>query len=151
MRIEIVPMRENHLDAVAALEMVCFSSPWTREGLAEELENPQAHFLAAEADGRTAGYIGVQEICGEGYVTNVAVLPQYRRQGIGARLVRAAVDGARARGCEFLSLEVRVGNEAAIRLYEKLGFRAQGKRKNFYRDPTEDAYIYTIYLKEEAT
>ena len=144
-------MRESHLDAVAALETVCFASPWTREGLAQELRNPQAHFLVAEAGGKIVGYIGVQEICGEGYVTNVAVLPEYRRNGIGERLVRAAVDGARARGCEFLSLEVRVGNETAIRLYEKLGFRPQGKRKNFYRDPTEDAYIYTILFKEEST
>ena len=144
-------MRECNLSAVAAIEAACFAAPWTAEGLAEELQNPQAHFLVAEAGGETAGYIGVQEICGEGYVTNVAVLPQYRRQGIGERLLRAAIDGARARGCAFLSLEVRVGNEAAIRLYEKLGFRAQGTRKNFYRNPTEDAYIYTIFLKEEAT
>lgn len=144
-------MRESHLDAVAALETVCFTAPWTREGLAEELQNPQAHFLVAEADGETAGYIGVQEICGEGYVTNVAVLPKYRRQGIGAQLVRAAIHGAEERGCDFLSLEVRVGNEAAVRLYEKLGFRVQGKRRNFYRDPTEDAFIYTILFKEETT
>ena len=144
-------MRENHLDAVAVLETVCFAAPWTREGLAEELRNPQAHFLVAERDGETAGYIGVQEICGEGYVTNVAVLPQYRRKGIGERLVREAVRGAKLRGCDFLSLEVRVGNEAAIRLYERLGFQRQGRRKAFYRDPTEDALIYTIFLKEAFT
>ncbi len=151
MQMQIVPMRENHLDAVAALETVCFAAPWTREGLAEELSNPQAHFLVAEEDGVVAGYIGVQEICGEGYVTNVAVLPQFRRRGIGERLVREAVDGAHGRGCDFLSLEVRVSNEAAIRLYERLGFHREGKRKNFYRDPAEDAYIYTILLKEETT
>jgi len=144
-------MRESHLDAVAALETVCFSAPWTREGLAEELRNPQAHFLVAEADGSAVGYIGVQEICGEGYVTNVAVLPQYRRQGIGERLMREAVSGAKDRGCDFLSLEVRVSNEAAIRLYERLGLHMMGRRKNFYRDPAEDAYIYTIMLKEETT
>lgn len=142
-------MGECHLTAVAELETVCFAAPWTREGLTEELQNPQAHFLVAEADGKTAGYIGVQEICGEGYVTNVAVLPEYRRKGIGERLLREAVRGARERGCDFLSLEVRVGNDPAIRLYEKLGFRVQGRRKNFYRDPAEDAYIYTIFLKEE--
>lgn len=151
MQITIVPMRENHLTAVADLETVCFAAPWTREGLAEELRNPQAHFLVAEADGETAGYIGVQEICGEAYVTNVAVLPKYRRQGIGERLVREAVCGAKRRDCDFLSLEVRVGNDAAIRLYERLGFRVQGRRKEFYRDPTEDAFIYTIFLKEETT
>lgn len=151
MAIEIVPIRENHLNAVAALETVCFPTPWTREALAEELPNPQAHFLVAEADGAVAGYIGVQEICGEGYVTNVAVLPQYRRRGIGERLLREAACGAKARGCDFLSLEVRVGNEAAIRLYRRIGFSLQGRRKDFYRDPTEDALIYTLFFKEVST
>ena len=142
-------MEKVHIHAIAALEKCCFSTPWTEQGLEEELHNPQAHFLTALAADTVAGYIGVQEICGEGYVTNVAVLPQFRRLGIGRELLRAAMEGARTRGCAFLSLEVRVHNADAIRLYEKLGFRMQGLRKNFYRNPTEDACIYTIYIKEE--
>lgn len=142
-------MQAHHIPAVAQIERQCFSVPWTAEGLAEELDNPQAHFLVAADDGTVAGYIGVQEICGEGYVTNVAVLPQYRCAGIGRALLRAALDGARARNCAFLSLEVRVSNTPAIRLYTSLGFTAQGIRKGFYRDPAEDAAIYTFYFEEE--
>ena len=144
-------MQPQHVPAVAGIEQACFSTPWTINGLAEELDNPQAHFLVAVSGGIVAGYIGVQEICGEGYVTNVAVLPRYRREGIGRALLRAALDGARARNCAFLSLEVRVSNQPAIRLYESLGFTAQGIRRAFYRAPTEDAVIYTNFLKEEQT
>ena len=151
MQITIVPMRENHLTAVADLETVCFAAPWTREGLAEELRNPQAHFLVAEADGETAGYIGVQEICGEGYITNVAVFPPFRRCGIASALLDAAADGAKQRGCAFLTLEVREGNAKAIHLYEAHGFRLVGTRKAFYRDPTEDAKLYTLFFEEEHT
>ena len=142
-------MQARHIPAIAEIERQCFSTPWTAQGLAEELGNPQAHFLAASESGTVAGYIGVQEICGEGYVTNVAVLPQYRRRGVGRALLLAALDGAGARNCAFLSLEVRVSNLPAIRLYESLGFAAQGTRKSFYRDPAEDAIIYTKFLKEE--
>lgn len=149
MQVTIIPMQRGHIPAIAALEAICFSTPWTAEGLSEELENPQAHFLTALEAETVCGYIGVQEIRGEGYVTNVAVLPQYRRTGIARALLTAAVQGAKARGCAFLSLEVRTGNTAAIRLYESLGFRFVGIRKNFYRDPAEDACIYTLYMKED--
>lgn len=145
----IEPMRPQDIPAIAEIERQCFSTPWTAQGLAQELDNPQAHFLTALENETVAGYIGVQEICGEGYVTNVAVLPQYRRRGIGRALLLAALDGAKLRNCTFLSLEVRVSNLPAIRLYASLGFAAQGRRKNFYRDPPEDAVIYTNYLKEE--
>ena len=142
-------MQPQHIPAVAEIERVCFSVPWTAQGLREELDNPQAHFLVAADGGTVVGYIGVQEICGEGYVTNVAVLPPYRRAGIGRALLCAALDGARERECAFLSLEVRVSNTPAISLYTSLGFTAAGRRKNFYRDPAEDAVIYTLFLKEE--
>ena len=145
----IVPTNGAHIPALAALEDVCFSTPWTAQGLAEELENPQAHFLTALVGETVAGYIGVQEICGEGYVTNVAVLPEYRRRGIGRALLCAAIDGARARGCAFLTLEVRPSNTGAIRMYESLGFSVMGRRKSFYRSPSEDALIYTLFIKEE--
>ena len=141
----IVPMDGTHVPAVAALEDVCFSTPWSAQGLAEELENPQAHVLTALVGETVAGYIGVQEISGDAYVTNVAVLPEYRRQGIGRALLCAAIDGARRRGCAFLTLEVRPSNADAIRLYVSLGFSLMGRRKGFYRDPAEDALIYTLF------
>ena len=144
----IVPMNASHIRALAALEALCFTSPWTAEGLREETENPQAHFLVAEENGAVCGYIGVQEICGEGYVTNVAVYPACRRRGVGRALLEAALRGAKARRCAFLSLEVRESNADAIRLYESCGFRFVGRRKQFYHDPAEDARIYAFFFEE---
>ena len=145
---KIVPMNASHIPALTELESVCFSTPWTAEGFAEELDNPLAHFAVAEDDGQVLGYIGVQEICGEGYVADFAVFPAYRGRGIGTALLRHALDGAKARGCAFLSLEVRTGNDGAIRLYEALGFEQVGLRRQFYKDPAEDARIYTKYFEE---
>ena len=143
-------MRESHLDAVAALETVCFASPWTREGLAQELRNPQAHFLVADADGKIVGYIGVQEICGTAYVTNIAVDPSCRRQGVGRALLCEACRGAQTRGCASITLEVRESNAPAIALYEQCGFVFVGRRKAFYREPAEDARIYTRSFEDNS-
>ena len=140
----IEPLSALRLEKVAELETICFSSPWSPAALGEELSNEQAHFLTAACDGEVVGYIGVQEICGEGYITNVAVFPAYRRQGIAEKLIHSAIDGAKKRNCSFLSLEVRKSNAAAISLYNKCGFQTVGERKNFYADPTEDAAIMTI-------
>ena len=141
-------MTAQHIPALTALEAVCFAAPWTAEGFAEELQNPLAHFLVAEDGGSVCGYIGVQEICGEGYIANVAVFPQYRRQGTASALLTAAIEGAKRRGCAFLTLEVRESNDAAIRLYTRFGFRCVGTRKAFYRDPVEDAKLYTLFFEE---
>ena len=144
-------MTAGHIPALTKLEAVCFSAPWTADGFAEELSNPKSHFLVAERNGEVLGYIGVQEICGEGYITNVAVFPPFRRCGIASALLDAAADGAKQRGCAFLTLEVREGNAKAIHLYEAHGFRLVGTRKAFYRDPTEDAKLYTLFFEEEHT
>lgn len=138
-------MADSHIDAVAELETECFSQPWSANALREELNNESSHFLVAIGDG-VAGYIGVQEICGEAYVTNVAVFEKYRKMGIGRLLLQAACDGAKGRGCEFITLEVRQSNTAAINLYESEGFEVAGVRKNFYSHPTEDGVIYTRYF-----
>lgn len=148
MRVEITEMTAAHIPKLAELEKECFSTPWTAEGLAQELCNPQAHFLVAEAQGEAVGYLGVQEIVGEGYITNIAVFPQYRGQGIAAALLQSAAEGAAERDCSFLTLEVRESNAPAIALYKKMGYTDVGQRKNFYRDPTENARIYTKYLKD---
>ena len=138
-------MTDAHIDAVAELETECFSQPWSANALGEELNNENSHFLVALGD-ELAGYIGVQEICGEAYITNVAVFEKYRKMGIGRLLLKAACDGAKGRGCEFITLEVRKSNAAAISLYETEGFEVAGIRKNFYSHPTEDGVIYTKYF-----
>lgn len=141
---EIMPMRAKHVAAIAELEKLCFSAPWTEEGIAEELENGNAHFLCAVSGEKILGYIGVHEVCGEAYIDNVAVHPDYRRLGLGEKLLQAAQENAFGRGCEFISLEVRKSNVGAISLYKKLGYQTVGERKNFYTDPAEDAVIMTL-------
>ncbi len=142
--LRIVPMQEHHLDALAKLEKACFSTPWTRAGLAEELENPAAVFAVAEQNGVTAGYAGMTCVLDECYVDNVAVFPQYRRRGIARALMEHLIQAAKARNSSFLTLEVRASNTGAIQLYKALGFRQEGLRRSFYRLPPEDALILTL-------
>ena len=131
---------------IAQLEKLCFSEPWSERQLLETMEDPKGVLYVAvqDDDGQVLGYAGLHNIVGEGYVDNIAVFPQFRGQGIGEALTRALVEYMRCASLEFLTLEVRAGNLPAISLYEKLGFRQEGRRKNFYRHPTEDARIMTL-------
>ena len=142
----IVPMAERHLAALAAIEKACFHAPWSETMLREELG--KGIFLVAERDGAAVGYVGCQTVLDEGYITNVAVSPDCRRQGI----ARALLDELKARaaqaGLSFVTLEVRASNAPAIALYEGAGFVRVGVRKNFYTAPTEDAVLMTLFLKE---
>ncbi len=144
MHVRIVPMNADHLDEVAELEQVCFSTPWSRNMLAEELDNACSAFLVALDDqGRVAGYAGLQVILDEGYITNVAVQPEYRRQGVAGQLLAVFLNFAKGNHLAFLTLEVRASNYGAIALYGGLGFRSVGRRKNYYEHPKEDAIIMT--------
>lgn len=142
----IVPMAERHLAALAAIEKACFHAPWSETMLREELG--KGIFLAAERDGAAVGYVGCQTVLDEGYITNVAVSPDCRRQGV----ARALLDELKARavqaGLSFVTLEVRASNAPAIALYEGAGFVRVGVRKNFYTAPAEDAVLMTLFLKE---
>lgn len=145
--IELVPFAPRHVAFAAGLEQVCFSSPWSADALAEEIENPDAYFIVAEENGVFLGYAGMHTPCGDCYVDNIAVEPSARRRGVGEALVRGLIEHARAIGGAFISLEVRPSNTAARRLYEKLGFSLAGRRKNFYMHPTEDGLILTKTLE----
>ena len=141
--IRIVPMNADHLEEIERLERICFSRPWSRRMLAEELENQCAAFLVAE-DGQTGavmGYAGLLVVADEGYITNVAVFPEYRRQGVAAKILEIYLNFAQANQLAFLTLEVRPSNEAAIALYQRHGFEEVGRRKNYYDLPKEDALI----------
>ena len=119
--------------------------------LAEELENDCSAFLVAlDEAGAVAGYAGVQVVLDEGYITNVAVRPEYRKQGVASKLMQVFLDFAEAHRLAFLTLEVRASNTAAIVLYGRKGFRSAGRRKNYYEHPTEDAVIMTRYFEENA-
>ena len=150
MNVRIVPMNADHLDEVAELERICFSVPWSRNMLAEELDNLLSAFLVALDDSdKVVGYAGVQVILDEGYITNVAVRPECRRQGIAAKLLQVFLDFAKGNQLAFLTLEVRASNYDAIALYGSRGFRSVGRRKNYYEHPKEDAIIMTKEFEYE--
>lgn len=148
---EILPMNRENLEAVHRLEARCLSQPWSLEGLAEELDNPNALYLIAQEGQEVLGSGGMQFAAGEFYITNIAVHPDHRRQGVGRALLRALVDFAAGQKGEFVSLEVRPSNLAAIGLYQSMGFVQAGRRRDFYSGPREDGLIFTLTLKEEAS
>lgn len=144
----ICPMEEKHIPFIADLEKECFAEPWSEDSLKDELTNETARFYVIENQGEVQGYIGANNICGEVYITNVAVNTGARGKGYGKRLVNHLIMQSQFEDALFVTLEVRKSNENAIALYEKCGFKKIGERKNFYSKPTEDALIYTLYLKE---
>ena len=147
MNYTLVPMDRSHLSGVADLEKLCFTTPWNEAMLEEELYNDTASFIVAQrADGEVLGYAGLHVILDEGYIDNVAVRPEYRRQGVADRLLDVFCRFGQAR-LAFLTLEVRPSNTAAVALYEKHGFREAGRRKNYYENPTEDALLLTKEFK----
>ena len=148
--IRIVPMNADHLEELERLERICFSRPWSKRMLGEELENQCAAFLVAEDEnGTVLGYAGLLVMLDEGYITNVAVFPEYRRLGVAAKIIDVYMNFAAANNLAFLTLEVRPSNEAAIALYRRFGFEEVGRRKNYYDLPKEDALILTRYFKED--
>lgn len=140
----IVPMTYDHVPQVAEIERLCFSDPWSERMLREHLDNQCAAALVALGeDGTVLGYAGLLVVLDEGYITNVAVRPAFRRQGIAADLLTVFDRFARGNHLAFLTLEVRASNAPALALYEKLGYRRMGLRKNYYEHPKEDAVIMT--------
>ena len=137
----IETMKSSHVAQIAELEKICFSDPWSEKSIASELNNELAFWLTAIEGDLVAGYIGSQTVIDETDMMNVAVHPDFRRKGIAEALVNALVEAMKSRGSRCLTLEVRASNEPAIMLYEKLGFSQIGRRKNYYRNPREDALI----------
>ena len=136
-----------HIEAIEELEKQCFSQPWTRAQLISQLPDEQHEFLAALHEGRPVGYVGMMCVLDEGYIANVAVSPDWRRQGIGDALIAELLRRAVSHELAFVTLEVRAGNEAAKALYAKHGFVPVGLRKKYYASPTEDAVLMTKFLK----
>ena len=138
----IVPLEERHIKDIAKLEALCFSEPWSEEGILEAYRLG-TKFFVAESDKNLMGYIGIKAVIDEGYITNVAVYPKYRGIGVATALINKVFDFAKEKGLSFVSLEVRASNTQAVSLYEKTGFKEEGRRKDFYRLPREDALIMT--------
>ncbi len=148
--VKIVDTEPRHIDDILELEKRCFSVPWTREQLASQLPDDMHIFLAAEDErGCAIGYIGLMYVLDEGYISNVAVSPEHRRQGIADMLLNELRLRAQAKKLSFLTLEVRQSNVPAQNLYKKHGYTEVGLRKNYYGRPTENAVLMTLFLSEE--
>lgn len=147
MEFSIVDVSAEHIPQIEEIERKCFSRPWTAEQLKSQMRDAQHEFIAAVSDSGVLGYVGLMYVLDEGYISNVAVRPEARRQGIGDALIDALAEKAKALKLAFLTLEVRESNAPAIALYAKHGFHPVGKRKNYYDAPKEDAVLMTCYLK----
>ena len=138
-------MEQRDIPAIAKLERENFSNPRSAAMLEEELETECSCYFVAELDGTVIGYGGLQNILGEGYITNIAVSCDFRRRGVASAILARMLEEP----LEFLSLEVRAGNLPAIALYETFGFKPCGRRRGYYTNPTEDAIIMTVMRGEK--
>lgn len=146
MEITITDASEALLPQIQRIEQQSFSVPWTEQMLRMQLA-PDSHvFLTAQTADGVIGYVGMMYVLDEGYISNIAVRPDYRRRGVADALLNALEQRARALMLSFLTLEVRAHNAPAIALYEKHGYRVAGRRKNYYEKPTEDALLMTLSL-----
>ena len=141
----ITDAEEWMLPQLAELEKVCFSLPWTIEQLRSQLPDEHHVFLVALEGEHLLGYVGMMVVLDEGYISNVAVAPEARRKGIGDALIAELLKRAELFELSFVTLEVRQSNAPAAALYEKHGFTAVGRRKNYYDLPREDAVLMTYY------
>ena len=144
----IKAFEKRHVAEAAEIEKLCFSDPWSEKSFLDSIESPFSHFLVFEEEG-VSGYIGLYAVSGEGSITNVAVRPEKRGLGIGEALVKEAVKLGETLSLEFITLEVRVSNTPARRLYEKCGFSEVGMRRGFYSKPREDAVIMNYYFNKD--
>ena len=147
MNYTIVPMNTSHIPQVEEIERACFPDPWSKKLLEDLLAEEHTLTLAAVAgDGAVLGYVSLSWVLDEGYINNVAVRPEARRQGVATALLQEL----RRQGGElaFISLEVRESNQGARTLYDGLGYREAGRRRGYYFHPKEDAIIMTLELKK---
>ena len=157
------PMREEDLDEIMVIEASAPGNPWSRESMEKELVNPQAHYLtavlctdgredgpggqtggsgeASAGTGEVVGYAGYWQVMDEGHIMNIAVREDLRSRGIGRALMEAMLKEGDGLGILYWTLEVRVSNAPALRLYEKTGFTSAGIRPGYYSNPKEDANI----------
>ena len=145
-RIYPVPMTAAHIPEVAVLEKLCFSAPWSEQSLELLTREGIGMGVVYVQDGKVVAYGGMLCVVDQGQITNIAVHPDYRRQGIGRAITGALLRHAMDEKFEEVTLEVRISNEAAKALYRSMGFRAIATRPGFYTKPTEDGVIMTAYL-----
>ena len=137
----ITMMTASHVPQIAELEKLCFNDPWSENSIASELDNRLSCWLVALDDDKVIGYVGSQTVLGETDMMNIAIHPDHRKRGIATELIERLIQALKERDSHSLMLEVRASNEPAKSLYTKMGFELVGIRKNYYRNPKEDALI----------
>lgn len=142
-KFHIEEMRLNHLDDVMEIESLCYGEHhWSRDSFAGELDNDVSRYICAiNTEGKCIGYMGIWKIFDEAHITNLAVHPLFQRAGVAHLLLIDALEDCYKSEVKFITLEVRVSNNKAQKLYEKFGFKSLGSRKNYYQDNNEDALI----------
>jgi len=146
MNISFYLMKEEDIDSVLEVSSLSFSIPWSKDSYIQELTNPIARYLVAKIDNKIVGFVGTWIVLDESHITNIAIHPNYRKQGIGSSLLEAFLKYCKSQGCIAFTLEVRNSNKAARTLYEKYNFKQEGVRKGYYEDTKEDAII--MWLRE---
>jgi ribosomal-protein-alanine N-acetyltransferase len=143
--VELTRMRRRHLRRVLAIESQVYPRPWSASLFMSELAHRSSRkYLVARLDGEVVGYAGMMFTANEAHVTNIAVDPAHQARKIGSRLLLALIYEAQARGCEVISLEVRVSNRKAQAMYRKFGFEVSGIRRGYYIETNEDAYVMEV-------
>lgn len=134
-------MEACDVEAASRIESEAFSMPWSARDFLEMVEADYADYYVAQLDDEIVGCCGIRNIAGEGEITNVVVAAEYRKNGIATKMLEYMLKKAKEKGIGDCTLEVRVSNQPAIRLYERFGFKGEGVRPNFYEKPREDALI----------
>lgn len=144
--VEISKMTSEDLDDVYEIDKESFPIPWSKASFEDELKNMLATYFVAKLNGKIVGYIGMWMIIDECHITNIAVHPKYRRIGIASKLVEKTLDYCNESGVSYVLLEVRLNNFSAQNLYERFGFKSDGIRKGYYKNPDgtyDDAILMT--------
>ena len=144
--IRFVPLAEEHIDPIMAIEHEAYAEPWTRSMFYEELRNDLSYFYVAFRGDEIIGYAGFWLVLDEAHITTVVVKRPYRGRGVGRMLMQYLIDKACEVGARIATLEVRVSNEHAIHLYQSMGFHAVGIRKGYYPRTGEDAQVMLLKL-----
>ena len=137
---------KEDIPAIAVLEQLCFSVPWSEKALGETIASPHARLFCAVLDGTVIAYGGCYLLGDDADITNIATHPDFRRRGAAAAVLQALTACAEEAGMQAIHLEVRASNAPAIALYEHFGFSVDGIRKNYYKNPTENAILMTLSL-----
>lgn len=137
---------KDDLEAIAEIESVSINPPWSFKAICDFSECDTSRILVAKIDKIVVGYITYSVVLDEVQIANVATHPDFRRKGIGEKILMYLYDEAKEGNMYVITLEVRESNEPAIRLYEKCGYCEVGRRKNYYKNPTEDAILMNLSL-----